>query len=76
MLLPVPTAVPPQLPLYHLQLALVPREPPLTLRETVELPQVESVLAMMAEATVLAEFTVMVLDAQLVVLQVPSARTK
>ena len=31
-LLPVPTDVPTQLPLYHLQLALVPRLPPLTLK--------------------------------------------
>ena len=31
-LLPVPTDVPPQLPLYHLQLAPVPRLPPLTLK--------------------------------------------
>ncbi len=31
-LLPVPNVVPPQLPLYHLQLAPVPRLPPLTLK--------------------------------------------
>ena len=30
-LLPVPTDVPPQLPLYHLQLAPVPRLPPVVL---------------------------------------------
>jgi len=30
-LLPVPTAVPPQLPLYHFQLEPIPRLPPLTL---------------------------------------------
>ena len=30
-LLPVPTDVPPQLPLYHFQLAPVPKLPPLTL---------------------------------------------
>ena len=29
--LPVPTDVPPQLPLYHFQLAPIPRLPPLTL---------------------------------------------
>ncbi len=31
-LLPVPTDVPPQLPLYHLQLAPAPRLPPLTFK--------------------------------------------
>ena len=34
-LLPVPTAVPPQLPLYHFQLAPVPKLPPLTLNVVV-----------------------------------------
>jgi hypothetical protein len=31
-LLPVPTDVPPQLPLYHLQLAPLPSEPPIGVR--------------------------------------------
>jgi hypothetical protein len=34
MLLPVPMAMPPQLPLYHFQTASVPRIPPLTDRIT------------------------------------------
>ena len=46
-LLPVPTDVPPQLPLYHLQLAPTPRLPPLTLnvvflpRQIVVVPLIE-----------------------------------
>ncbi len=46
-LLPVPTEVPPQLPLYHLQLAPAPRLPPLTLnvvflpRQIVVVPVIE-----------------------------------
>jgi len=46
-LLPVPTDVPPQLPLYHLQLAPAPRLPPLTLsvvflpRQIVVVPVIE-----------------------------------
>lgn len=34
-LLPVPAEVPPQLPLYHLQVAPVPRLPPLIVRVVV-----------------------------------------
>ncbi len=46
-LLPVPTDVPPQLPLYHFQLAPAPRLPPLTLsvvflpRQIVVVPLIE-----------------------------------
>jgi hypothetical protein len=35
--LPIPTNVPPQEPVYHLQLALAPKEPPLT-ESTVDSP--------------------------------------
>ena len=36
---PVPTKVPPQLPLYHFQVAPAPRLPPVTLKVTVPGPQ-------------------------------------
>ncbi len=76
MLLPVPIRVPPQEAVYHLQRALLPREPPLTLRVTAVLPQVVSLLAVMPEAAVLRVLTFTLRDTQAVVLQNPSARTK
>ena len=47
---PVPTSVPPQLPLYHFQLPPVPRLPPLTLKVTEPGPQMldDDVLAAVA----------------------------
>jgi hypothetical protein len=76
MLLPVPIKPLPQLPVYHLHLAKVPSEPPLTVRVTEEVPQVESADEAIEIAATLGVFTLMVLVAHVVVLQVPSARTK
>ena len=76
MLLPLPTAVPPQELLYHFQSALLPRLPPFTLRVTLEPLQTESAEAVMEVGAVEKVFTLMDLLAQAVVLQVPSARTK
>ena len=47
---PVPTKVPPQLPLYHLQVAPVPRLPPVTLKVMAVGPQrlVEEAVAAVA----------------------------
>ena len=74
-LLPVPTETPPQLPLYHFQDAACPRLPPLTLsvvflpRHIVLVPVIE-----VAGTEVSRTFTVIL--RQMVLLQVPSARTK
>ncbi len=75
MVFPVPTEVPPQDPLYHFHDPPVPRLPPLTVRLTDVLPQVESAEAAIAVAAVLLLWMVMVLAAHTVVLQRPSART-
>jgi hypothetical protein len=76
MLLPLPTAVPPQELLYHFQSALLPRLPPFTLRVTLEPLQTESAEAVMEEGAVEKVLTLMDLLVQAVVSQVPSARTK
>ena len=76
MLLPVPIAAPPQELLYHFQLALLPRLPPLTLRLTLPPLQTESREAEMDVGAVEKVLTLMVLLTQAVVLQVPSALTK
>jgi hypothetical protein len=72
---PVPAAVPPQVPLYHFQLAPVPRLPPLTL-SVVLLPRQMVVVPVMPVAGTEVSLTVTVMLRQMVVLQVPSARTK
>jgi hypothetical protein len=56
---PVPTRVPPQLPLYHLQLAPDPSEPPLTLSVTLPGPHKLVADALAAVGAVESEFTVM-----------------
>ena len=76
MLLPLPTAVPPQELLYHFQLALLPRLPPFTLRVTLEPLHTESTEALIEVGAAEKVLTLMDLLAQAVVLQVPSARTK
>jgi hypothetical protein len=76
MLFPVPIKPLPQLPVYHLQRANEPREPPLTLRVTEVPPHVESAEEMMETGVTLGVFTFMVLVTHTVVLQVPSALTK
>jgi hypothetical protein len=56
---PVPTRVPPQLPLYHLQLAPDPNEPPLTLSVTLPGPHKAVGDALAAVGAAESEFTVM-----------------
>jgi hypothetical protein len=73
--LPVPTCVPPQLPEYQTQPAPVPSEPP-TLVSVVEPPlQIGFVEEVMDVGATDRVFTVTVTLAQVVVLQVPTART-
>ena len=72
---PVPTDVPPQLPVYQYQEAPVPSDPPDTERSTLLPEQIEVDVADMEAGAVDRVFTVMVTDAQVVVLQVPSALT-
>lgn len=74
--LPLPTDVPPQLPLYHCQLAPVPSEPPTTKRLVLLPGQTVVDVAVAATGAVEGLLTVMVTCAQVVLLQVPSARTK
>ena len=72
---PLPTRVPAQTPVYHFQLAPVPREPPTTLR-VVDPPTQKLLLLVVADVgSVEAVFTVTVMLAQAVVLQSPSALT-
>lgn len=72
---PLPTAVPPQDDEYHCQLAPVPKEPPITLK-VVEPPLQIVVLPEIAIGALDKELTFIVTCAQVVTLQVPSARTK
>jgi hypothetical protein len=74
-LLPLPTAVPPQELLYHFQSALLPRLPPFTLRVTLEPLQTESAEVVMEVGAAENVLTLMNLLAQAVLLQDPSART-
>ncbi len=76
MLLPVPTRVPPQDAVYHLQRALLPSEPPFTVSVTAVEPQVESAEDVIPVGATEAVFTLITLVTQAVVLQVPSARRK
>ena len=72
---PVLNAEPPQLPLYHFQLAPVPRLPPITL--SVVLPPRQIVVVPLIEvAGTEVSCTVTVMLLHIVLLQVPSARTK
>ena len=76
MLDPVPTGVPPQLPLYHCQLAAVPRLPPFT--ESVAEPPEQrlEVLVLMDVAGVDNALVLIIRPEQAVVLQAPTAFTK
>ena len=76
MLFPEPTAAPPHELVYHFQLALLPRLPPLTLSVTLLPLHMESIVAVMEAGAVDRLLTLMVLFTQIVVLQVPSALTK
>ena len=71
---PDPTNTPPQLPEYHCHEAPVPNEPPDKLN-VVEPEQIGFGLAEALAGAVDDEFTVMVTEAQVVVLQVPTALT-
>ena len=71
---PLPAEVPPQELLYHCQVAPVPKEPPTTVK--VVLPPAQMVVVPLIElGAVESVCTVTVVLAQVVVLQVPSART-
>lgn len=74
-LLPVPTAVPPQEPVYHLQLALDPREPPFTL-SVVLCPLQMVVVPVIDVPGNEVSSRLIVTDLQAVLLHVPSALTK
>ena len=72
---PLPTEVPPQLPLYHCHVAPLPSVPPLTDRVVGEPGQTVAGNADAEAGAVEFEFTVTVTEAQVVVLQVPCALT-
>lgn len=76
MLLPVPTRVPPQLPLYHCQLAAVPRLPPLTVSVALPPEHTLVVVVLIELAAVEGAFVLMTTPEQAVVLQAPTAFTK
>jgi hypothetical protein len=75
-LVPLPMEVPPQLFSYHLHDALLPKLPPFTRSVTDEPKQMESAVDMMLTAGTEKLFTLIVLLAHIVVLQVPSIRAK
>ena len=76
MLAPEPTRVPPQLPVYHCQLAAVPRLPPLA--ESVAVPPEHTLVALVLIelAAVDGAFVLIITPEQAVVLQAPTAFTK
>lgn len=76
MLVPEPARVPPQLPVYHCQLAAVPRLPPLAESVAVPPEQMLVVVVLAEVAGVELEFTFSVTLEQVVVLQEPTAFTK
>ena len=70
MLLPVPATVPPQEPEYHLAVAPVPELPPTSVK--VVLPPLQMVeTPEILRGAVESVFTVTLIEAQVVVLQVP-----
>lgn len=73
---PLPSGVPPQVPLYHCQVAPVPNEPPVTVKVELLTGQMVVAVAEINAGAVETGLTVMVTDTQVVVLQGPSARTK
>lgn len=75
MLAPVPAAVPPQLPLYHCQLAAVPRLPPLMVKVALPPEQRLAVVVVIEVGTTEETLELTVTLEQAVVLQVPSALT-
>ncbi len=73
--LPVPIGVPPQEPANHCIIAPVPIVPPTTVK-SVPAPRQRVAMPAMPVGATDGEFTVIVIDAQVVVLQVPAYRTK
>lgn len=73
---PEPKGVPPQLPLYHCQLAAVPRLPPLALNVALPPEQRLVVVVLTDVAAVELEFVLMVILEQAVVLHEPTPFTK
>jgi hypothetical protein len=73
--LPVPITVEPQDPENHWAAAPVPAEPPLNVKVVLDPLQIVVVPVMLVGA-VLKEFTIKVVEAHAVVLQVPEYRTK
>lgn len=73
---PVPKGVTPQAPLYQLQFAPAPNDPPATERILRSPGQTVEAELMIVVGSVERSSTRIVILAQLVVLQVPSARTK
>ena len=71
MLLPVPSAVPPQVPEYHLAVAPVPALPPTTVRVVLLPEQMFEMPEILVGATE-SVLTVINCEAQAVILQVPS----
>ena len=74
-LLPLPTSVPPQEPLYQRTTPPVPTVPPDTV-SVVEPPVQIVVVPVMLVGATESVLTVTAVEAQVVVLQVPSMRTK
>ena len=73
--LPLPSGAPLQLPLYHFQVAPVPKLPPVLVRVVLWPLQIVVALALAEVTGVEVSFTVKVIFLQTVLLQVPSART-
>ena len=73
---PVPIKVPPQDPVYQFQDALVPNEPPATVRLTKSPEQTELFDAKDPDGSEESVSNETVVEAQLVVLHVPFAKTK
>ena len=73
--LPLPSREPLQLPLYHFQVAPVPKLPPVLVRVVLWPLQIVVALALAEVTGVEVSFTVKVIFLQTVLLQVPSART-
>ena len=73
--LPLPSREPLQLPLYHFQVAPVPKLPPVLVRVVLWPLQIVVALALAEVTGVDVSFTVKVIFLQTVLLQVPSART-
>ena len=70
MLLPVPTAVPPQLPEYHFQTAPVPKLPPVTVSVMLVFGLILFALALMPTG---ARLTLLIIRLSMAVLSHPAA---